>query len=128
MGIRELIKRTASGFLALVYLLTTLGTVVSTHYCMGRVAGVRWFQASADPCGAQSHGCCHTDVKVFKLDDVHQGAVVTLAFSAPAIAPVPFVIPHAFVSVVPARSAPAVHAPPDVGVLPLYLRHCHFTI
>lgn len=127
MGIRELIKRAASGLLAVVYLSTTLGTVVSTHYCMGRVAGVRWFQAAADPCGPSAHGCCHTDVKVYKVDDVHQGAAV-FAPAAPAIASSPLLLPPAPGTIAQTRTVAQAHAPPDIGKVPLYLRYRRLTI
>ncbi|HTJ11530.1 MAG TPA: hypothetical protein VL547_05885 [Dinghuibacter sp.] len=127
MGFRELIKRSATGFLALVYLMTTLGTVVSTHYCMGHVAGVRLFRAAADPCGPSAHGCCHTDVKVYKVDDVHQAGAVTVV-TAPAIAATPLLLPPPPEAIEAAQPAEAVHAPPDIGKVPLYLRHRHLTI
>lgn len=127
MGIRELIKRAASGLLAVVYLSTTLGAVVSTHYCMGHVAGVRWFQATADPCGPSAHGCCHTDVKVYKVSDVHQGAGA-FAPAAPAIASAPLQAPPAPETVTQTRTTRQAHAPPDIGKVPLYLRYRRLTI
>lgn len=126
-------KRTATGLLALVYLLTTLGTVVSTHYCMGHVVSVRWtgFGTPADPCGpsAATHGCCHSDFKVFKLGDVHQGSAVCLTFvQAPALPAVFAELSPVSLGTARDLSREGTHGPPGVGVVPLYLQYCHFRI
>lgn len=124
-------KRFATGLLALVYLFTTLGTVLSTHYCMGRAVSVQWagFHASADPCGSNTHGCCHTDYKVLKLADVHEGASVHLhVLQLPALLPAPAAPAIAFFGTGREPRRSVAHAPPDAETPPLYIQHCTFRI
>lgn len=60
--------------LASMYLITTSGIVISTHYCMGEVAGHALGQNDAhlcSVCGMANEGCCHDDVSLIKIDDDH---------------------------------------------------------
>jgi hypothetical protein len=60
--------------LALIYITTTSGIVISTHYCMGEVSDVALWQKDADTCGTcgmDNEGCCHDDQDVIKLTDNH---------------------------------------------------------
>ncbi|MFN5642065.1 MAG: HYC_CC_PP family protein [Sphingobacteriales bacterium] len=62
---------------ALFYLIATCGVVVSTHYCMGEVAGYALGQNDehlCTVCGMTNEGCCHDDLNIYKIDDNHQVA------------------------------------------------------
>jgi hypothetical protein len=70
-------KRLLVILLALIYITTTSGIVISTHYCMGEVADVAFGQKEADTCGTcgmDNKGCCHDDLDVIKLTDNHHVA------------------------------------------------------
>jgi hypothetical protein len=95
---RTMLKRISLLALGLMYLLSTVTTVIDVHYCMGRLTCVQWEHPGVSPvvgCGMrESSGthCCRTEVKVFKVSDDHQRAgsyfveapmpvLVSLAFS-----------------------------------------------
>lgn len=67
-------KRLTSILLALIYIATTSGIVINTHYCMGEVAGVALGasnNATCGTCGMENEGCCHDDLQVIKLTENH---------------------------------------------------------
>ena len=72
-------KKAVIAILALLYIITTSGVVVNVHYCMGAVASVTYGHEAPESCGKcgmiEKDGCCHSELKVVKLDDVHQQAV-----------------------------------------------------
>jgi len=71
------VKKFLSIVLATIYLAVSSGVVVSVHYCMGEVAGIGIGHAEADrcgDCGMDNDGCCHDDVKVYKISDSHASA------------------------------------------------------
>lgn len=68
-------RRVISILLAFIYLLTTSGIVISTHYCMGKVAGYALGQNDehlCGVCGMSNEGCCHDDLSILKVKDDHQ--------------------------------------------------------
>lgn len=67
-------KRLSAILLALIYIVTTSGIVINTHYCMGEIAEVALGasnDARCDTCGMENDGCCHDDQQVLKLTDNH---------------------------------------------------------
>lgn len=67
-------RRSLAIILAVIYIGFTSGVVLSTHYCMGEVAGVALGSSGADVCGTcgmENDGCCHDDVQVVKLTTDH---------------------------------------------------------
>jgi len=73
-------KRFVAILLALIYITTTSGIVISTHYCMGEVSGIALGQSQAESCatcGMDNEGCCHDDLDVIKLTDNHQYSQVS---------------------------------------------------
>lgn len=68
-------RKTITIVLAFIYLFTTSGIVISTHYCMGEVAGYAFGQNDehlCGVCGMSNEGCCHDDLSVLKVEDDHQ--------------------------------------------------------
>jgi hypothetical protein len=64
-----------------MYLAITSGLVLQIHYCMGEPVGTSIKLADIDThqcskCGMQNakNKCCHDDVKIIKLQDVHNQA------------------------------------------------------
>lgn len=67
-------KKLLSIFLLLIYTATSSGTVMSAHFCMGKLAGIsigEKEQSSCGYCGMEDDGCCHDLLKVVKIDDSH---------------------------------------------------------
>lgn len=73
------VKKATVAILALLYIITTSGVVVNVHYCMGAVSSVTYSHNEDERCGKcgmkAKTGCCHSELKVVKLDDVHQQTV-----------------------------------------------------
>jgi hypothetical protein len=67
-------KRLLAIFLALIYIATTSGIVINTHYCMGEIADIALGasnDAKCGTCGMENEGCCHDDLQVIKLTENH---------------------------------------------------------
>lgn len=68
-------------FLSLVYLATTSGIVISSHYCMGELKGHAFGQNNdhlCGTCGMENTGCCHDDLNFLKVNDDHHIAYTTI--------------------------------------------------
>lgn len=65
------------------------GVVLNLHYCMGNLASIRVdnFKDNLCKCGMKttSKGCCHNEVKVVKLTNVHKQAIVNFQPTAPVV-------------------------------------------
>ena len=67
-------KRLTAILLALIYISTTSGIVINTHYCMGEVSAIGWGaneSSKCATCGMENEGCCHDDLQVLKLNENH---------------------------------------------------------
>lgn len=126
-------KKAAIAILALLYIATTSGVVVNVHYCMGAVASVTYGHKSPDSCGKcgmkERAGCCHSELKVVKLDDVHQQTVKTQQ-TAIAVAELPVAFFQAAVETYDSRADFGIsyHSPPDPRVNAVYLHTSVFRI
>jgi hypothetical protein len=72
-------KRLTAILLALIYISTTSGIVINTHYCMGKIAEIALGEsgsATCDTCGMENEGCCHDDLQVIKLADNHHYSAI----------------------------------------------------
>jgi hypothetical protein len=84
-------KRLSAILLALVYIATTSGIVINTHYCMGEIADVALGasnDATCDTCGMENEGCCHDDLQVIRLTDNHNYTAAN--FEIPVFEPISF--------------------------------------
>lgn len=125
-------RKATIAILALLYLFTTSGVVVNMHYCMGALASVTYGHEEPESCGkcgmTEKDGCCHSELKLVKLDDVHQHTIkaeqiaqvaeLPLAFFETAIAS--YNSNRAFVN--------SYHPPPDQRVNSVYLHTNVFRI
>ena len=118
---------------AILYLAMSTGMVLSAHYCMGDLADVSLGHDTAEKCadcGMDNNGCCHDDVKVFRITDAHgpsSGMAMNKLVSFPAIL-------HPLTSRIepicfePERSLSAVPDPPDPDGVSLCIRYSVFRI
>ncbi len=133
-------KKGLTIILALIYLVSTSGVAVETHYCMGRAVSTSFYvqqPVEALPsgmCGKAKKAkrkCCHNDLQFFKTGEEHKSpnqAVQAFKITAePALLPVRVCVPPviALVRDVPAM---ALHAPPDRGGPSLCIKNCVFRI
>lgn len=118
--------------LALIYLTFTTGVVISTHFCMGKQAGVSLSSGAetedCHKCGMKSvEGCCENKVEILKVEDTHQ---------ATPLNDIPFAPLHLFLDAQPVAQPP-VEAPacvvcrkesPPAPDIPLNILHSVFRI
>jgi hypothetical protein len=79
-----IMKKIVASFTVLVYFAFTCGVMVTCHYCMDRFDSFRLYQPANDwcsTCGMHTNGkgCCQDQVKIVKIQDVHQTASVALS-------------------------------------------------
>jgi hypothetical protein len=78
--------------LAFMYLAVSSGLVLQIHYCMGKAIGSTIQFAETDThkcgnCGMQNakNKCCHDEVKIIKLQDLHKQVTADYQLQAPVI-------------------------------------------
>ena len=122
--------------LAFIYLITTSGIVVTIHYCMGKLSSAEYGVAKVskcDKCGMmetqKKKGCCHTESKIFKVDDSHNYVKSNVDFSKIVIAaPVGFISFNQSLPGVEKALALKYHSPPDSRSSSVYLYNSVFRI
>ncbi|MGE5107184.1 MAG: HYC_CC_PP family protein [Sphingobacteriales bacterium] len=129
-------KKFFVAILAFIYLVTTSGVVVTIHYCMGKLSSAEYGAAKTskcDKCGMQESqkkkGCCHTENKIYKLDDSHNYVKSLIDFSKTSIA-----APEEVINMdqpwqgVEKTLVLQYHSPPDKRCSSVYLYNCVFRI
>ena len=120
---------------AISYITITSGIVMNIHFCMGKLASVEYGYDSHKKCSkcgmaSQNKGCCHTESKLLKVDDVHQQTAATaiplVKLATEALATY-FEAPAAYASL-PDHFIPLYHAPPDPRQNHVYLNNRVFRI
>ena len=129
-------KKPLAFILLVCYFVVTSGVVVNSHYCMNRLASTELFVFKGDKCGKcgmnihKSHGCCHDEVKVVKMQNDQQ-PTISLAFYLPSLDAAPAVISD-FISTsyynVPVDRPYHNHSPPLLTEQDTYLRNRVFRI
>lgn len=72
------------------YFAVTSGVVISSHYCMKRLASVHFYETSSNECGRcgmdtdESNGCCRDEIKVLKLIQ-DQNKLPIITYQIPAL-------------------------------------------
>ena len=125
-------RKATIAILALLYLFTTSGVVVNMHYCMGALASVTYGHEVPESCGKcgmkEKDGCCHSELKLVKLDDVHQQTIKAEKLEQVAVLPAAF-----FEAAIASYSSinnfvNSYHSPPDQRVNSVYLHTNVFRI
>lgn len=88
-------RKLLSGFLLLIYLGTSTGLTLHTHYCMGRLAGWSLGLELPDVCGkcgmdksdAKDKGCCRDEHHVLKTSVDQKSPGTSFALNPPLISP-----------------------------------------
>ncbi|WP_147202018.1 HYC_CC_PP family protein [Segetibacter aerophilus] len=117
--------------LTFIYLVTTTGATLHTHYCMGKVFSVDFVKKDGcTKCGMQtSEDCCKDELKVIKVNDNHQQAINEIS-SAPAFAIVEkqYTIAADTLSSTTLASAIYNNSPPNSSGTSLCVLYCVFRI
>jgi hypothetical protein len=126
------VKKAAIGILALLYVISTSGVVVNVHYCMGALTSVSYGDTDAGRCGKcgmkQKSGCCHSELKLVKLNDVHQQTVKAEQTGPEALLPVAFFETAVALYNSHKDFVSSYHSPPDRRVNSVYLHNRVFRI
>ena len=124
-------KRIIAFIVAIVYITSTSGAVITTHYCAGKIKSVS-LNIAAKTCGCKpsdSKGCCKTEQKLVKLNDTHKSSNVTYIFNVDDHVIVPnYIIDAAFVisnSIIIFQRSNS--SPPPLPVA-LYIYNCSILI
>ena len=82
-------KKLFAVILSIIYFTASSGVVFHVHYCMGELSSVRLQngQANVCKCGMKSNNksCCHSEVKVLKLSNVHKQAIANILVQSPEV-------------------------------------------
>jgi hypothetical protein len=130
-------KKTAVLILTIIYFAVSSGVIVNMHYCMNRFEsadfGLAASQKQCDKCGMykeKSHGCCHDEIKLVKIeDDQNQTSQFSFDFaSVKATATIPslFIIASFYNNEEGDHSV--YHSPPLPPQQDTYLQNCVFRI
>jgi len=130
-------KKILTILIALLYTAITSGFTVNVHYCMGKLAAVKFIQsnsAACPKCGKKdgSNKCCRDEAKFFKMKELHQNVqlnvdlvnqlpVAILDTSFPSL-----LMPEIEIAERNPMARP--NAPPLIKPTPLYLLHESFLI
>lgn len=124
--------------LSLVYLVTSTGATMHTHFCMGKIADWSLWEKSegtaCSKCGMesaeQSEGCCSNESKWIKIEDDQKAALANFELT-----PLPDVGPdyiaglnHPVYISEGSDLLPQSHAPPNISFFKIYKRICIFRI
>jgi len=125
-------KKSVAFILAFLYLGLTSGLAVNIHYCMGKVADVRFDDFKEDPCkcgGKEKMPCCNHQFSLVKVNDAHQQVAADFSFKAPEATPNSFAN---FISLLLLSQAQQkilhVNSPPLFSNQHIYLQNCVFRI
>ena len=131
-------KRLLVFILAIIYLVTTTGTTMHMHFCMGKLADLSlWSKHESKTCGKcgidkseMPNGCCSDEEEQLKIKDDQNAAVVAYQFAPISDAePIHYsgLLHHLFI-IESADLLPQSHAPPEFSSIAIYKRNCIFRI
>ena len=118
--------------LAVLYFTTTSGMVINIHYCMGEVFSVEINKSAKEECnkcGAKSKsGCCNTQLKIVKLNEVHQPVTVNTNTSPASIevaslVTTNFIVYNTVLDKEGDDNSPPILSPPDI-----FIKNCVFLV
>lgn len=132
-------RRLLSGFLLLIYLGTSTGLTLHTHYCMGRLAGWSLGIELPDICGkcgmhkseGKDKGCCRDEHRVLKTSVDQKTLGSSFSLNLPVTSPVLPAIhtdPLYFHLADPDVAITMNRVPPPLNSIAVYIRNCVFRI
>jgi hypothetical protein len=129
-------KKIAVPILLICYLAVSTGVIVNFHYCMNRLASTELFAGESKHCGKcgmqtdESHGCCHDEVKIVKMDG-DQNITASISFNLPVIEALFHQVSDFMVASfynVPGATRYQNHPPPLISAQDTYLQNGVFRI
>ena len=135
----QAMKRILLTFLAILYLGNSTGFAMHFHYCMDKLVQTNLIYSDLElkDCGMHEDSnnkksdCCEDEVKSIKSNTDQLSAESSLKLMqawAVSLPPVFYEIPAISNSYIDVAGNPNSNAPPDIQVVPVYLRNCVFRI
>lgn len=129
-------KRLLISLIALIYFTVSSGMVMSVHYCMGKISDVQVNQVPEERCicgmskkETSSKGCCKTEFKMVKLDDIHKASSASYDIQIPvALVPRSLSLLEVSSSYSNDKVYIDIHGPPLLSEQDTYLLNCVFRI
>jgi hypothetical protein len=128
-------KKFLIGILAVLYLTISSGVVMELHYCMGKLAGVELYGGHDDKCSRcgmteKNTGCCHDELKIYKLEDAHKNVTNAISFDEGQVAIVNHYAAYTLWQhpLQPAGVQTPIHSPPDISGPSINIANCVFRI
>lgn len=130
-------KKLVAIFFLLIYSLTTVGTTIHSHYCMGEYMGSSLFHSQQDKCpkcgmkAAKSKGCCQDKHKYVSLKREHnqtKASVEIPTFFTELTLPVYLTFNIVAVTYPTSTANTILHSPPLIHKQRLHLLNCVFRI
>jgi hypothetical protein len=130
-----IVLRSIVSILTVVYFAVSSGVVMNVHYCMGKrqQAEMDVLAAKSCKCGKMKNGgkkgCCKTEAKFIKLEDVQKASNAQYTIQAPVADAIaqgnvfPLIVYHSADRVVAVS-----HSPPLLSAQDTYLLNCVFRI
>jgi hypothetical protein len=125
------LKKFLVTILTFIYLATTTGATVYTHYCMGKASSVNLVKEDGcSKCGTQpGEDCCSDELKVIKVNDNHQHTSNEISFApASAILKRQYNLAEPDLSGIAAASRTYNNSPPNASGTSLCILNCVFRI
>lgn len=119
--------------LAIVYLASSAGATVHTHYCMGKIYSVDLTKAKDDcsKCGMKStNHCCNDELKTLKLCEPYNAVSNNINLSIPVFAIVDKIQDYIYSDTITAAPSFTTNnnSPPAVSAISPYILNCVFRI
>lgn len=118
----------------MIYLTVSSGIALEVHYCMGKLAGVDFYDADHDKCSRcgmkeKKGGCCSDEHKFYKLADAHKNVSNNYDASFSQVAVVNDFVSFSDNLVVSFdKNIFHINSPPGNFGPPIFLRNCSFRI
>ncbi|HLF45153.1 MAG TPA: hypothetical protein VI548_01935 [Chitinophagaceae bacterium] len=127
-------KKVLAPILLLLYITTSSGIVINLHYCMNRLTTAKMGIVKSEVCSKcgmstkEGNKCCHSEVKVIKIQDVQKLSELNYNFSTfKILADRPSVIFNELLASVDNFSFVNNHSPP-ISKQDIWLVNCVFRI
>lgn len=127
-------KKLVVAIIAIMYMGVSSGIALEIHYCMGKKAGVSFYESDSKACGKcgmkdKKGGCCNDKHQFYKLKDAHQAFTGDISIDAPVVAVLTthFSFDDHLVADVSDQSLRN-HSPPDYSGPSAYIRNCVFRL
>lgn len=116
------VRKVFLSILLMSFIISSSGLAIELHYCMGRLAEVELPGEEHDRCGLcgmkDKAGCCHDELKFFKLDDSYKHIQNDISLASPVkmlAEPEDFFFSFATAFTTQLISARQIHGPPDLS-------------